>query len=388
MRSRFRIALLLAIVGTFVATLTGCGDAATSAQKPPNALLVTPLTVVASDAYDAIQRYSGQVQAARESRLGFELGGELASVVVDEGDSVAAGAVLARLDSARLTAVRSQASAAVNQAQSKVDLAESTLSRLTRAQAFDGVSSQEVDVARDQLAASQTALAAADSRLDQVEIDLKKSTLRAPYAGSVIARHVDEGQIVAAGQTVLEFQESSALEVRLSVTGEALDTLVPERQVTLSIGNQPVAATVSATIARRNLRTRAVEVIFAIDEGAPARVGDVAQLEFSRSIAESGYWVPLSALTEGARGVWNVLAIEPADDRVSADDQRATGATHVLANRPVELLYHDEQRVYVRGGIEAGDQIVADGLQRVVPGQGVRVESGTPATEVVGGPSP
>ncbi|MEO0574220.1 MAG: efflux RND transporter periplasmic adaptor subunit [Pseudomonadota bacterium] len=388
MRSANRITVLVTSVALFVGTLAGCGDTATSAQISPNALLVTPYTVASADAYDAVQRYSGQVQAARESRLGFELGGELASVLVDEGDSVDAGAVLARLDTARLTAVRSQAAAAVDEARSKVELADSTLARLTRAQSFDGVSSQEVDVAQDQLAASQTALAAAQSRLTQVDIDVRKSSLRAPYAGSVIARHVDEGQIVAAGQAVLEFQESAALEVRLSVTGEALDSMTPGRQVTLVIGDQPVAATVSAAIARRNLRTRAVEVILAIDEGAPARVGDIAQLEFSREVVQSGYWVPLSALTEGARGVWNVLAIMPAESRVSDADQRATGATHALANRPVELLYHDEQRVFVRGAIEAGDVIVADGLQRVVPGQGVRVETGAPTAEIVSGPSP
>ncbi|MEL6870836.1 MAG: efflux RND transporter periplasmic adaptor subunit [Pseudomonadota bacterium] len=363
-----RYLLLIAVGG-----LAACGGDDTFPQQSASALLVNAFEVEAADQYDALQRFSGQVMAARQSSLGFELGGELAAVAVDDGDQVSAGAELARLDTRRLAARRAEAAAALAQATSRADLARSTFERVERALAFEGVSTQEVDVARDNLTASETAQTAARSALQRVDIDLAKSVITAPYDGAVLVRLVDEGQIVAAGQPVFEFQESAALEVRLSVSGDALDTLATGAQVTLAINDQPVSATVTAIIARRDMRTRAVDVILAIDAGAPARVGDIAELRYARTVLEAGYWVPLDALTEGARGVWNVLAIMPAEDRLDAAEQRATGATHALQNRPVELLHHEDQRVFVRGGIAAGDVIVANGLQRVVPGQGVRV---------------
>ena len=82
--------------------------------------------------------------------------------------------------------------------------------------------------------------------------------------------------------------------------------------------------------------------------------------------------MPVDALTEGARGVWNVLAVrEPGREEPGAGDR--TGATHVLERRPVELVYQEADRVFVRGALEDGDVIVGGGLHRVVAGQGVRV---------------
>ena len=363
------------LIVTAVATLlSACGGGENSAAEAPNALLVSPFTLSASAQYAAEARYSGQVEAARESALGFELGGELAAVSVDEGDTVAAGTVLARLDQDRLQTVLGDARAAASQAEAQLKLAATTYERVANARSFDGVSTQEVDQAEERLKSAESAVAATRVRVARARVDLEQATLRAPYDGTVVARRADEGQIVAPGQTVIELQEAAALEVRLAVAGDALEALQTGTAVSLTVDSQPVAATVKAIIARRNLRTRAVEVILTLDEGAAARVGDIAELAFARTYNEAGFWVPLAALTEGARGVWNVLAIVPADDRLSSEQQRATGATHMLENRPVELIHQTEEAVYIRGAIAAGERIVAEGLHRVVRGQGVRVD--------------
>ena len=179
--------------------------------------------------------------------------------------------------------------------------------------------------------------------------------------------------MLGAGQPVIDIQESAALEVRIAVTGDAIASLSDGARVNLSINDAPVVATVSAVIDRRNLRTRAIEVILSLGEGAPARVGDIASLSYARSIREAGFWVPVDALSEGAQGVWNVLALSGDIDEAGRMAMRATGATHALERRPVELLYEEANRVFVRGALQDGDIIVADGLHRVVAGQGVRV---------------
>ncbi|MEM9171776.1 MAG: efflux RND transporter periplasmic adaptor subunit [Pseudomonadota bacterium] len=362
------IVLISALIGA-------CGGSVEVDDKAPNALLVTPYDVIAASEYDAESRFSGQVQAARESALGFEMGGELASVLVDEGDTVAAGAPLARLDRSRLRTAVADAEAALAQSAAQQELAQATFTRLENARDFDGVSTQELEQAAEQLQRADSALSSAQARLQRVRLDFSKATLTAPFAGMVVARMADEGRIIGAGQPILELQEAAALEVRLSVSGTAIDSMTVGSVVSLNIDGRDVPAKVKAVIGRRNLRTRAIEVILALDDGAAARVGDIAELTFLRTVSAPGYWVPISALTEGARGVWNVLAIEAADDRLTGEQQRETGATHVLENRPVELLHETESRVYVRGALGEGDRIVADGLQRVVRGQGVRVDN-------------
>ncbi len=365
-----RRARALAVAAVF-ASPAACG-AEEVPTEAPSALAVSPYEVERADSYEMAQRFNGSVEAARRSSLGFELGGELAAVLVDEGATVAAGTVLARLDTARLRAARAEASAALKQAQAQTDLAKATLARIEGALEFDGVSIQEVDEARERAQRTESAATAAEARLQRIDIDLAKSELRAPYDAAVVSRFVDEGQVLGAGQAVLEVQEAAALEVRLSVSGGVVDSLARGARVELDIDGRAAAATVAAVIARRDLRTRAIEVILELDEGAPARVGDIAELRFDRTIREPGFWVPVDALTEGARGVWNVLAVrEPGRDAPGVAD--STGATHVLERRPVELVYQEANRVFVRGALEDGDVIVGGGLHRVVAGQGVRM---------------
>ncbi|MEM7611450.1 MAG: efflux RND transporter periplasmic adaptor subunit [Pseudomonadota bacterium] len=365
--------LAIAVVG---ASLSACGNDGVETAAP-SALLVATYTVTGSDAHAVTQRFSGQVEASRQSSLGFEIGGELAQVLVDEGAEVSAGEVIARLDQSRLQAAQAEAQAALEQAQAQATLSAATYERVRQAREFDGVSTQEVDEALELQQRTQASQSAAQARLDRINVDIANAVIRAPYPASVIARFADEGQVLAAGQPVVEIQEAAALEVRLAVTGDALESLRTGAQVTLQIDQQPVAATVTAVIARRNLRTRAVEVILAIEAGAPARVGDIAELQFQRTIQQAGYWVPVDALVEGSGGVWNVLAITDTDLSLGTQVMRDTGATHQLKRRPVELLHEEADRVFVRGALQAGDQIVANGVQRVVPGQGVRV--GQPA---------
>ncbi|MEM1438114.1 MAG: efflux RND transporter periplasmic adaptor subunit [Pseudomonadota bacterium] len=353
--------------------LAACGDAPPPPEAP-SALAIAPYTAVEADSYEVAQRFSGQVEAARRSSLGFELGGELAAVLVDEGATVSAGTVLARLDTARLIAARAEASAAVDQSRAQAELAAATLKRVEGALEFDGVSIQEVDEARERSQRTDAAAIAAEAQLRRIEIDLAKAEIRAPYDAAVVGRFADEGQVLGAGQAVLEVQEAASLEVRLSVTGDVVDSLANGARVELDIDGRAAAATVGAVIARRDLRTRAIEVILELDDGAPARVGDIAELRFDRTVRDTGFWVPVDALTEGARGVWNVLAVREGD-RGNSDTEasKRTGATHVLERRPVEIIYQEADRVFVRGALEDGDTIVGGGLHRVVAGQGVRI---------------
>ena len=365
-----------------------CGSEEPLAEAPA-AVLVTPYTLVEADAYTGTQRFSGQVEAGRSSQVGFELGGELARVQVDEGDLVKAGDRLASLDDSRLRAARAAARAAVDQAEAQATLSAATYERVAEARAFDGVSQQELDEALERKARTAAAREAARADLERIEVDLAKTSLISPYDAVVVRRMADEGQVLGAGQTVLELQELAALEVRLAVTGKALDGLGVGRPVELSVDGETVDATVVAVIPRRDRRTRAVDVRLQIADGAAARVGDIAELRLETTVQRAGYWVPMGALTEGARGVWYVLAIAGEDERLPSEVRRATGATHALEQRPVEILHYDEIRAYVRGAVRDGERIVAEGLQRVVDGQAVRVGPPMDARpETVAAPAP
>ena len=356
--------------------LTGCngGSGAVAAEGERSALLVQVERAVPAGEYTVERVFVGRVEAARKSQLGFELGGKLLEVDVDEGDRIGAGDVLARLDTERLRARLAEAQAALDQALSASELADRSLERSEVAAGFEGISAQELDLAVDGANAAQAGVAAARARLHSVQVDIDKSVLRAPFDATIVARRLDEGQIVSAGQPVLDIQEIAAPEVRIGVSGNLSERIETGQRQEVVIDGQRIEAAVRAVLPVRDPATRTVDVILSLEDGA-ALPGDLARLSLDQVIDESGFWLPISALAEGSRGLWTAYVVMP----MEGGPLDASGATHFLQPRAVEIIYEETQNVYVRGAISAGDHFVTGGLTRVVPTQQVRIDAGVVA---------
>lgn len=353
--------------------LSGCDSAgdAVAAQSEMSALAVDTDRVVAESGYTVRRDFAGRVEPRRASQVGFELGGELDRVLVEEGDFVRAGSALAQLDTARLTARLNEANAALAQAESGSELAGRTLERSREAASFDGISAQELDLAIDAEATARAALAAAAARVNSVEVDIAKSTLRAPFDAIITRRFVDEGQIVPAGQPVLGVQETAAPEVRIGVAGGLSRRLEAGQARQLVVNGHTIEATVKAVLPLRDPATRTVDVIMSIQD-VEVLPGDLARLSLEQRVEEPGFWLPIGALAEGSRGLWTAYVAMPLKSRTEA----VSGATHFLQPRPVEILYEATDRVFVRGALSDGDIFVTGGLTRVVPNQQVRLADG------------
>lgn len=353
-------------------SLQGCGSAqdANATQAERSALLVNVREAQPAAAYTIEREFAGRVEARRRSDLGFELGGELERVGVDEGDYVARGDVLASLDRARLEAQLAEAEASLAEARSASAFAARTLERSRVAASFEGISNQELDLAADNANTSAAALAGAEARLERVRVDLAKSLLRAPFDAIVVARHIDEGQILSPGQAVLAVQESVSPEVRIGVAGTLSERLAVGESRSLVINGRTVPAVVDAVLPFRDPTTRTVDVILSIDDGSTVP-GDLARLMLKERVEARGFWLPVSALAEGNRGLWTAYVAMP----IESPGSSATGATHYLEPRPVEILYEATDRVFVRGALSEGDRYVSGGLTRVVPNQQVRLAS-------------
>jgi len=352
-----------------VFALTACGGADPDPGAATDAVLLVPVARVApAGGYVVRREFAGRVEAARNSAVGFEIGGQLADVLVDEGDGVQAGAALARLDTDRLEARREEAAAALAQAEATLALAETTLARMAEALEFRGVSQQEYDEAVRAERGARSAGEAARARLTSVRVDLEKSVLRAPFDATVTRRSADEGEVLAPGQVLLELQERTAPRVRIGVAGDMLDAVTAREEHVLRVDGRALPARLRAVLPVRDAATRTVDAIFELAPDQGVLPGDLARLALERPVETPGFWVPLGALAEGDRGVWTNYVAVPL-----AAGEQAGEATHVIEARAVEVLYEKADRVYVRGAIDAGERVVVAGLHRIVPGQTVRV---------------
>lgn len=357
---------------TLAATLLVCGGAAAavvagfslvSAEGVAVRTEMAPrttvgvMTVELAQGYTVTRRFTGQVEAAARTDLGFELGGRIMQVLVDEGDVVSEGAVLARLDTSALIPERAALEAELAALAADAELARLTLARndALTARGFRSVAAQ--DDARLALTRAEAGMAAVRARIAGVDVRLEKSILTAPFAARIGARMADPGQTAAAGQTVMVLFDTAPARARVG--------LPPELAVGLSVGSTVDVESSGGVLAAsiRQIRpdldpnTRSRSVVLTLPDDATLVLGDTVALMLTQRIDDPGFWAPLSALREGVRGAWSVMAVE-----TTAQGDRTLPAA-------VEVIHSDGARVFLRGALPPGARIVAEAPDRVAPGQ-------------------
>jgi RND family efflux transporter MFP subunit len=344
-------------------------------------LPVSVLRVADDKGYQSEQRHAGRLVARRESALGFDRTGRLEAVTADIGDPLTRGAIVARLDTrsldqreAELKAGKAAALANLSELESRLDLARITANRKAALVARNTVTRQSYDDARLEAQALEAGLLGAqaevdrfDAQLQSVAVDRDLSVLTVPYDAVVTARYLDEGAPIQPGQAVLDIREAGAPEARVGLPREAALTLSEGQEVTLWRGTTPLKATVRRIVESVNMETRTVPVILDLAPDEMALPGEVVQMVTDRWIDKSGIWVPLDALSESRQGLWAVYTVVP------DEGEGPTPNAGSLVRREVDVLHAVADRVYVQGDLKPGEQVVAQGSQRLVPGQRVRV---------------
>jgi RND family efflux transporter MFP subunit len=366
----FTSLVLIGIVGATTAGLVLANvDPAPTSTSPLTTLVVETQVISPQDSFTLQRTFSGRVQARRQSELGFESAGRLAHVWVDEGSTVEAGQRLAELDTERLLAQRNELLAARDEAEANLSLAKVTFKRLRGIVDKGGVSRQDLDESHETLRAAEASLSLAEQRIRTIDLELTKSRLLAPFDATVIARVADEGRVLEAGYPILTLQEHTTPEIRIGVAGRSLEQLTPGHIYQISWHNQTLAARLRALLPLRAATARTVDALFDPLE-SPQRMlpGDLVTLTLESPISERGYWLPLSAITEGNRGLWSVYVAEPL---AKPDDKLA--ATHRIARHTVDVVYQSGDRVFAKGSFSPDQRVVVSGVQRIVPGQLVRL---------------
>ena len=379
------VATPLALVGGMLTVLLGASqlsgqqESAPSAQTPALRILDVPaMPVEHQDGYHRTRSYLGKVESQRSSRLGFEVAGMLAAIYVREGQPVGKGQLLAELDTDRLEAARKEAEAQLQEAQAALRLAKATLKRTQQAKKLKAVSDQALDEAANSVERQRALVVRVQAQLGRIDVDLKKSKLQAPYAGTLATRMSDEGTVLAPGQPVLEITETARTEIRIGLDRDLAATLTPGRTLDASIRGLSLPLRIDRILPGREKTTRVVQFIATpIRPDVPLREDDLVEVTLRQRIHQAGAWLPVSALTENARGLWSCLVAEPIDDA-----NEPNGATHRLQRRDVQIVSLEGERVYVSGRFQPGDQVVTDGVHRVVPNQRVRLASGALAAHL------
>ncbi len=325
--------------------------------NPPVSVHTTALTL--ADSYQITERFAGRLEPARQTQLSFERAGLVRKVLVEEGDRIAKGAVVAELDTAKLQAERQTLKAQIAELQARRALAAATLKRQKELNTQGWRSAQNYDEARFSLQEINASLGRIDASIASLDVDIAKSVLRAPFGGTIASRTMDEGAVVAVGANIVELLETAERQVRIGVSAEAVATLKAGQTYRFNAGGRDVPGTIIAKRPDLDPRTRTVSVLFAVKTGEALPFGEIIELVLPRSVAARGTWLPLSALTEGRKGLWSVLTVINKDGEL------------VVEREAAEILHIEADRAFVRGTFGEGAHLLLEGTNRVTPGQQV-----------------
>lgn len=282
--------------------------AACSPEPAPDNRRLVLVTRVSGDA-SGLQAFAGEVRAREEVALSFRVPGKIAERLVDAGDRVKAGQVLARLDDADLRLQSQAASASVQALKADRDLAAAELKRYRELVDKQLVSKSLYETRRAQADAAESRYRQAVAQAKLSGNQAGYAEIRAPAAGVIGQRLAEAGQVVAAGQTVFVFAADGARDVAISVAESHLSTLSTGQAVWVELWTQPGkrhAGSIREIAAAADATTRTYAVRVALDDaGAPTQLGQSARV-LVRQRVNGRQQVPMSALAEagGKPALW------------------------------------------------------------------------------------
>ena len=409
------IAATALIIGMAMVSGTS-GDSKNEESSRQVPITVSTMTVRSEESYEVVRSYTGVIRAARVSEIGFERMAKLDVINVDEGHRVNKAQPLARLDHRNLEVRQSElkasklsasallreltagprreeiaaAKAEVERLRAELQFQLASYERYEALAASNSIARQEYDRVRyekqaaqaavgnaeqklseliagtrqERIEAQQAVVAQLEASLEHVALEIEKSTLKAPFTGVIARRYHDEGTIVSADSPCFRLIEIDKLEAWVGFPVDVASDFQQGEPHRFLIGTQTVTGRVRVVLPELDPKTRTRTVVFSLETAGIDRIApsQIVRHEARQSHAAVGFWIPISSLNRGVRGLWTVHVVDSASESLG-----------VVTRRDVEVLHTDGTRAFVRGMLTDGDCVVTSGGHRIVVGQRVTI---------------
>jgi len=311
----------------------------------------------------------GSLRAVRGADLAPEIAGTVDTVHFESGTDTKAGAILVELRAA-------DERAKLESLQAAADLAESIYKR-NQAQ-FEAKAISEA-----QLDADAATLKGARAQVAQQQALLDKKIIRAPFAGHLGIREVDEGQYIAAGTKIVTLQALDPIHVDFSLPQQSLAQLREGQSVSVVADVFPdeiFSGKITAIDPAVDVNTRNVQVRATLKNPQKKLLpGMFARVEIEVGQAQSYLTLPQTAITYNPYGEFVFVATTP-DQLSDAAKSQAAAAQSAKGERADKQLV--AKQVFVKVGPTRGDQVailsgIKPGEQVVTSGQ-LKLKNGTP----------
>jgi len=388
MRSKLLRGIALAVG---LALAAGCDKPAGSAAAGPGGAKPVPEVAVVTAQAQAVpntRELVGRLAATRSAQVRARVAGVLLERVYTEGTDVKPGQVLFRIDPARLQAALNAQEAALVRAEADAANAALTAKRFLELREKKTSSQQDLDTAQAAERTTAAAVKQARANVDAARLELGFATVTAPIAGRAGRALVTEGTLVGQGDATLlttvdridplyvNFSQSPAELADLRKLAEAGARSAAQTQVEVLLPGgtpYPHPGTLDFSDLAVDPNTGALSLRATLPNPDKALLpGMFVTLRLTAGALEQAFLLPQPALSRDAQGAFLLLV----------DD-----AGKVLQRRVTSRGMTRKEWI-VTGDLKDGDQVIVAGLQKVKPGDAVRIAPPAPSAAAAPAPGP
>ena len=348
---------------TAALAILGCED------EPEEPEVIRPVRYVVVEGQDsATQRtFSGVSKSGQESRLSFQVSGQVLEVPINVGDRVKKGDTVARMDPADYALQLQNAQAAAAQSRAQERNAKATYERTRALYENQNASRQDLDADRTGYESGRAGLESANQQIRLRQRQLGYTHLKAPEPGVIATVDIEVNEYVQAGELVATLLAGDQIEVSVSVPASVIRSVKKGAKAMArfdSLDGKTFSGTVTEVGVSSAGGATTFPVTVRLSEGEnQVRAGMTADVTFVFASTTVGpkYSLPISAVGEDREGRFVFMLQNEGD---------GLGTVH---RSPVEVGEILSDGIEILSGVEPGNLVVTAGVSRIYDGLQVRV---------------
>lgn len=352
---RFFLCLLLASL------LSACEDELPPVPEQARPIRTFTITDVASG---QVRKFSGVIEASDSSSLSFQISGNVHEVLVNQGDQVTGGTVLAVLDQEPFQLNVQAAEADLQSVRAELDQTRAEFDRQGTLYEQGWVARARLENAERDYRTAASRVDYAVARLNLAQRDLRNTTLAAPFGGFISTRSIDPFVEVQAGQKLFQIDAEGGFEAAFGVPETTIAQVVLGMSATINFPQidglvDALITEVGSAAGTGNtfpIKAALIEPPSTVRPGMSAEV----TLTLADDATEPGYLVPLSAVAPGDRAEEGFVFVYDPD----------SGTVRRTLVKPAKTF---ASNVVAVTGVKAGDVVATAGVNFLVDGQAVEL---------------
>ncbi|WP_120430898.1 efflux RND transporter periplasmic adaptor subunit [Acinetobacter baylyi] len=334
--------------------LSGCHKQTADLEQAPLVMVAQP-----QSSQSQAQSYAGKVQARQQTALSFRVGGQITERLVEVGDRVHVGQVLAKLDVQDAQLQLNAAKAQLDNAQSAAKIAADELQRYQQLLPINAVSRSQYDAIKNQYDAAQSSLKQARSNYDVASNQTNYNRLLANKNGVITERLIEVGQVVAAGQTAYQLAIDGDREVVIGLPEQSISSVKVGQPAWMSLWSQPEQkfAAYVREIAPAADQSRTFSVKVALKQAQPSiQMGQSARVFLNATPQQSQLSIPMSSISATKQQPY-VWIVKP---------------NNTIQKVNVQLGAYGRDEVTILSGLKSSDWVVVGGVHLLRDQQKIR----------------